>query len=154
MEVLTVYAFSTENWNRDPIEVTTLMTIFAKYAETFRLEALAKDVRVNVLSTELDRLPPKVRAEVENLRSATQHCKKFTLNICLSYGGRGEILLGAKRLIDALETGKMRKEEITEEVFSRFLTTADYPGRPSSSVVVVPTSHVILHCLPEQTLIF
>lgn len=47
----TVYAFSTENWNRDPIEVTTLMTIFAKYAETFVTEALSNDVRVNVFST-------------------------------------------------------------------------------------------------------
>jgi len=49
--ILTVYAFSSENWNRDVNEVTTLMTIFAKYAETFRIEALAKDIRVNVFST-------------------------------------------------------------------------------------------------------
>jgi undecaprenyl diphosphate synthase len=49
--ILTVYAFSSENWNRDVSEVTTLMTIFAKYAETFRIEALAKDIRVNVFST-------------------------------------------------------------------------------------------------------
>lgn len=47
----TVYAFSTENWNRDPIEVTTLMTIFAKYAETFVSEALTHRVKVKVLST-------------------------------------------------------------------------------------------------------
>ncbi len=51
METATVYAFSTENWNREPVEVTTLMTIFAKYAETFKTEALSRNVRVNVLST-------------------------------------------------------------------------------------------------------
>ncbi len=51
VEVATVYAFSTENWNREASEVTTLMTIFAKYAETFKVEALAKNVKVNVLST-------------------------------------------------------------------------------------------------------
>ncbi|MBX9694419.1 MAG: undecaprenyl diphosphate synthase family protein, partial [Cyanobacteria bacterium] len=51
ISMATVYAFSTENWNRDPIEVTTLMTIFAKYAETFVTEALNNDVCVNVFST-------------------------------------------------------------------------------------------------------
>jgi undecaprenyl diphosphate synthase len=51
IEMATVYAFSTENWNRDPLEVSTLMTIFAKYAETFVTEALKHNVRVNVLST-------------------------------------------------------------------------------------------------------
>ena len=51
VEMLTVYAFSTENWNRDPYEVTTLMTIFSKYADSFKTEALSRNVRVRVLST-------------------------------------------------------------------------------------------------------
>ena len=51
MEVITAYAFSTENWNRDPMEIQALMSIFAKYAERFRKEALANNVKVNVLST-------------------------------------------------------------------------------------------------------
>ena len=51
VEFVTVYAFSTENWHRDPLEVQTLMTIFAKYAERFKTEALANNVKVNVLST-------------------------------------------------------------------------------------------------------
>ena len=48
---LTVYAFSTENWNREPLEVRTLMGIFAQYAASFRTEAVAKNARVNVFST-------------------------------------------------------------------------------------------------------
>jgi tritrans,polycis-undecaprenyl-diphosphate synthase [geranylgeranyl-diphosphate specific] len=51
VQVITAYAFSTENWSRDPLEVQTLMAIFAKYAESFRTEALAHNVKVNVLST-------------------------------------------------------------------------------------------------------
>lgn len=51
VEILTVYAFSTENWNRDPNEVAILMGIFAKYAENFKKEALSRNVRVKVLST-------------------------------------------------------------------------------------------------------
>lgn len=49
--MLTVYAFSSENWNRDPFEINTLMSIFSKYAESFKTEALARNVRVKVLST-------------------------------------------------------------------------------------------------------
>jgi hypothetical protein len=64
IEVLTVYAFSTENWARDPVEVQTLMTIFAKYAESFKHEALSRNVRVRVISTDFDRLPPNVIAAV------------------------------------------------------------------------------------------
>jgi undecaprenyl diphosphate synthase len=51
VEVITMYTFSTENWNRDAMEVETLMTIFAKYAESFKTEALARNVRVRILST-------------------------------------------------------------------------------------------------------
>jgi len=51
VQVLTVYAFSTENWSREPLEVQTLMSIFAKYADSFRAEALTHNVKVNVLST-------------------------------------------------------------------------------------------------------
>lgn len=51
VQVLTVYAFSTENWSREPLEVQTLMSIFAKYAESFRAEALTHNVKVNVLTT-------------------------------------------------------------------------------------------------------
>jgi undecaprenyl diphosphate synthase len=64
IEVLTVYAFSTENWSRDPLEVQTLMTIFAKYAQSFKQEALSRNVRVRVISTDFDRLPPNVIAAV------------------------------------------------------------------------------------------
>ena len=53
VEILTVFAFSTENWNRDPKEISILMNIFAKYAESFRQEALNKNVRVKILSTGL-----------------------------------------------------------------------------------------------------
>ena len=51
VQVITAYAFSTENWSRDPLEVQTLMAIFAKYAESFRAEALTHNIKVNVLST-------------------------------------------------------------------------------------------------------
>jgi undecaprenyl diphosphate synthase len=118
VQMTTVYAFSTENWNRDPIEITTLMTIFAKYAETFRVEALAKNVKVNILSTEVDKLPVKVKASIEELMNATKDCNGFTLNICLSYGGRGDILHACKSLAKEVQIGQLQVTDIQEDLFS------------------------------------
>lgn len=83
VQVLTVYAFSTENWSREPLEVQTLMSIFAKYAESFKTEALSHNVKVNVLSTDAEKLPVSVATAVQQLEAATAHCTSFTLNICL-----------------------------------------------------------------------
>ena len=96
VEVLTVYAFSSENWRRDPAEVATLMRIFAKYAQSFAKEAVGRNVRVRVLSTDFARLPMAVQQAVAELTEATRACSGFQFNICLSYGGRegaGALLL-------------------------------------------------------------
>lgn len=127
--ILTVYAFSSENWNRDASEVTTLMTIFAKYAETFRTEALAKNIRVNVYSTEFHKLPPKVQLSVQELMASTKHCTKFVLNICLSYGSRQEILQACQHIGQDLLNSSIQLQEINETLFQRYLQTHDYPGK-------------------------
>lgn len=130
VKVLTVYAFSTENWSRDPVEVTTLMTIFAKYAETFRTEALAKNVRVNVLSTDYDKLPNKVKASIDTLQNETKHCTAFVLNICLSYGGRSEILQATKTIAEKAKDGLIDpSKDIDEALFSQCLCTSQYKGK-------------------------
>jgi undecaprenyl pyrophosphate synthase len=98
IEMITVYAFSTENWNRDEKEVSALMSIFAKYAETFRVEALNRNVKVNVLSTDLDRMPTQVQESINGLQDATMHCTGFIVNICLSYGSRAEIIQACKKI--------------------------------------------------------
>jgi undecaprenyl diphosphate synthase len=137
VEILTVYAFSTENWQRDTMEVMTLMTIFAKYAETFETEALQRNVRVNVLMTESDRLPPKVKVNIEKLIESTRHCTGFTVNICLSYGGRSEIVQACAAIVQekldeqqretTLENKTDREIEIDEKYFASKLLTANYP---------------------------
>lgn len=116
VEIATVYAFSTENWNREAVEVVTLMTIFSKYAETFKKEALMNNVKVNVLSTEFDKLPLKVQQSVEDLQSATNACTGFILNICLSYGSRGDIVLGCRSVAQKIIDGKLSVADITEDV--------------------------------------
>lgn len=80
-----MYAFSTENWSRDPLEVSTLMSIFAKYAASFKTEALGHNVKVNVLTTDSSKLPTNVQEAVAELEKATAKCTSFTVNICLRY---------------------------------------------------------------------
>jgi undecaprenyl diphosphate synthase len=96
---LTAYAFSTENWRRDPAEVNALMHIFCRHAETMREEAQAWGVRVRVLCSDSARIPPHVTARLRALEEATAGNGKFTLNLCISYGARGEIVNACKRCV-------------------------------------------------------
>eukprot|EP00602_Paraphysomonas_sp_CaronLab_P005660 CAMPEP_0185027230 /NCGR_PEP_ID=MMETSP1103-20130426/12022_1 /TAXON_ID=36769 /ORGANISM="Paraphysomonas bandaiensis, Strain Caron Lab Isolate" /LENGTH=239 /DNA_ID=CAMNT_0027561123 /DNA_START=76 /DNA_END=795 /DNA_ORIENTATION=- len=127
IEILTVYAFSTENWNREQHEVTTLMMIISKYAESLQKEAISKNVRVNILATDLDRLPGNIRAKVRELESATRDCTGFVLNVCLSYGGRAEIAIACRDIAAAAVAGNISVQDISEDTIQRFLTTRSLP---------------------------
>ena len=107
---LTVYAFSSENWSRDPNEVNALMTIFVKYAETLQKEALERDIKVRILSTDFNRLSPKVQEAVTQLEAETMHCSSFQLNICLSYGARDDILKACGRIVRDISRGVLQVE--------------------------------------------
>lgn len=143
IEMLTVYAFSTENWSREEKEVSTLMMIIAKYAESFKQEAMAKNVRVQVLATgtelfsyhltfhhilDLTKLPPKVQESVTDLESSTAHCSGFLLMICLSYGSRAEIALATQQIAMDCREGKLKAEDIDESTIEKHLTTKGVPG--------------------------
>merc|ERR1712238_564850 len=98
VSTLTVYAFSTENWNRHPTEVKALMGIICKYCDELRVEALHRGISIRVLSTETEKIPEDVAAGIQRMVEETKHCDKFTLNICLSYGSRGEIVNACKAI--------------------------------------------------------
>lgn len=98
LEVATLYAFSSENWSRDPNEVNALMSIFIKYAEQLTTEAVARNMRVHVLSTGAERLPMAVQEAVQRLVQTTSDCTGFTVNICISYGGRDEIIAACSKI--------------------------------------------------------
>jgi len=133
VKVLTVYAFSTENWERGEGEVTALMTIFLRYSQEVREEALERGIKVNVLSTEDDKFPDDVMAGLTRMSHDTQHCDKFTLNICLSYGSRGEIINACRSLASDAVQGKIALSDITEASLSTKMLT--YPC-PDPDVVI------------------
>ncbi|RHY29178.1 hypothetical protein DYB32_005369 [Aphanomyces invadans] len=82
VEILTVYAFSTENWKRDAAEVKALMGIFDTFMQDIIPEALARNIRVCVLVSDATHLPKYIQASIRDIEAATKHCSAFTLNIC------------------------------------------------------------------------
>ena len=90
VQIVSVYAFSTENWSRDASEINLLMTLFGKYAETMTVEAKRRNVKVRILSTDYHRLPQRVIRSMEKLEEVTKDCNGLLLNVCLSYGARAD----------------------------------------------------------------
>ena len=125
---LTVYAFSTENWGRDKIEVDTLMSIFSKYAEKMRVEAISRNVCVRIITTDNTRLTGTIKESIDALESSTKHCDGFIVNICLSYGSRGEIVNACQSIVnDSINGNLSNNAPITEELFSKYLQARDEP---------------------------
>lgn len=126
VEYLTVYAFSTENWNRPQLEVTALMTLLMKTI-TAELKTLTKnDIRLGAIG-DIDSLPKGVAKQLRDAIAATAHCKRMQLNLALSYSGKSEILNVAKILATKVQAGELEAGDINEEVFERQLFTAGMP---------------------------
>ena len=122
IEVLTLYAFSMENWKRPRTEVNTLMTLLKRYLRLELATLLQNDIRFQVIGRS-DELPLDVREELEAAMRQTQTNKGMLFNIALSYGGRAEIVDAARRAIAA----GLRPEELDERRFAEFLYTAGQP---------------------------
>lgn len=123
---LTLYAFSTENWNRPQEEVETLMYLIGWAIERELPELLQNNVKINLLG-DIERIPEEPRKKLFYARDATAHCTGLQLNMCLSYSSRWEIMDAARRLAQAAAEGKLNPEDITEELFSSQLATAGMP---------------------------
>ena len=128
VEVLTLYAFSTENWRRPQDEVDSLMAMLMHFLAAEREELLENQVRVAHCG-EVWRLPPSVQDELRALEEATADCEGMVLNLALSYGARQEIARGAKRLAEQVAAGAMQAEDINAEALAAELDTAGLPRR-------------------------
>lgn len=124
--VLTLYAFSTENWKRSATEVGFLMGLFEEYANQ-EIETLNRNnVRLQFLGRR-DELPPSVRGAIERSTRLTAANTGQTLNIALNYGGRAEITDAARGVIAAVQRGELSLDDLDEATFDRFLYTAGLP---------------------------
>ena len=126
IKYLTVYRFSTENWKRSVEEVGALMQLFRYYMVRLLKIAKANNVRVKMIG-ERSRFDKDIVEGINRLERETKDNTGLTFVIAVNYGGRDEIVRAARRMAEDLETGKLKKEEITEPVFASYLDTAGIP---------------------------
>ena len=126
VKYLTVYAFSTENWKRSEEEVGYLMKLFEKYLADFETKFKDSTARIR-LAGGIERLPEKLQEGVRRIEEKTKNNTGITLNLCINYGGRDEIVNATKILAEQVKNGELAVEDITEELFSKHLRTKDAP---------------------------
>ncbi len=126
VEILTLFAFSTDNWNRPSEEVSALMSLLKAYAERERSELVEKGVEVRVLGT-LARMQASARAAVERIMRETEGGRTLRLNLMISYSGREDILTAVRRLAARVRAGELEPDEIDEACLERSLLTSGIP---------------------------
>jgi undecaprenyl diphosphate synthase len=123
IKALTIYTFSTENWQRPSSEVTTLMKLLELYLKN-EIDGLIRNGIVFRTIGDIGRLPGHIRDIIKEAEERTSSNKGMTLVTALSYSGRSEILRAVKRVLYA----GLKPEELTEEVFNSYLDTAGIPA--------------------------
>lgn len=126
IEYLTVYAFSTENWNRPQAEVDALMTLLRNYMKTCLKTAEKNRMCVRVIG-EKSRLDEDIRKRIEELEEATKNNDGLHFTIAINYGSRDEILRATKELAGRVERGELKTEDITEQTIADTLDTKGLP---------------------------
>lgn len=126
IQYLTVYAFSTENWNRPSDEVNALMRLLRNYLKTCLKTAEKNKMCVKVLGDKSG-LDEDIRKRIEELETATRENTGLHFQIALNYGGRDEIVRAARKLAVKVKEGELLPEEITVEDFGEALDTAGIP---------------------------
>jgi undecaprenyl diphosphate synthase len=126
VEYLTVYAFSTENWKRSEQEVSAIMELMGKYLDEALENMEAVGCRIRFFG-DLSRLSPELQ---ERCRAAEERSAGFSahqVNFCFNYGGRDELVRAAKAFSVDVAAGKYQPEDLTEELLSGYLYSADVP---------------------------
>jgi undecaprenyl diphosphate synthase len=126
IKYLTLYAFSTENWNRPKLEVNALMELLRSFIGKRLPELQKHDIRLNAIGS-LERLPERVRSTLISAMEATKDNQTATLTLALSYGGRAEITATVQKLAREVQAGRLEPDEITEELIASHLYTHDMP---------------------------
>ena len=126
VEYLTLYTFSTENWNRPNVEVDTLMSLLSETLLKEAAELFSKGVRLHVIG-EVENLPTLVREQLLNVVELTKENSKGNLVLALSYGSQREILNAVKEIAQEVKEGKISAEDINEKLFENHLYTKDLP---------------------------
>jgi undecaprenyl diphosphate synthase len=123
---LTLYAFSTENWQRPSTEVNALMVLLKKFLRSEKQEMMDNNIRLHAIG-EVERLPKNVQKSLQTIMELTKHNDGLMLNLALSYGSRSEIVKMVKAIAQKIKTGDLLPDEITSELVSAHLYTRGMP---------------------------
>lgn len=126
VECLTVYAFSTENWKRSALEVGALMKLLRFYMVKLIDVANKNNVKAVMIGDE-SRFEPDIRKGIKKLIEATKNNTGMVFAFAINYGGRDEIKRAVENIVDDVESGKVSKSYISEELISSYLDTKDLP---------------------------
>jgi undecaprenyl diphosphate synthase len=126
VKVLTMYAFSTENWKRPKEEVEFLMKLPQEFFPMEIAELVEKNVRIRMTGWQ-EGLPNHTLRAIEDAIERTKHNTGLILNFALNYGGRKEILAGIQDMVRDVQAGTFRMEDLNEEAFSSYMLTEDLP---------------------------
>lgn len=127
IKVISLYAFSTENWKRPKDEIAFLF----KYLELFfkrEINKFMKDGTRIVISGDISKLPAKTRKVTEKAIEMTKNNQNYVMNICLNYGGKEELTRAARLISEEVKEGKLKIEDITENVMENHLYTKGLPN--------------------------
>lgn len=126
IQYLTVYAFSTENWNRPKDEVDSLMKLLRNYMKTCLQTAKKNRMCVRILG-EKSRLDADIRTRIAELEEATKNNDGLHFQIAINYGGRDELIRACRKIGQRIAAGELKPEEITEETVADALDTVGIP---------------------------
>ena len=139
IKYLTVYAFSTENWKRSAEEVGGIFGLLVKYVASELEELHKNNVKVKILG-DYSQIPKAAVASIEKALETTKDNTGLQFNIALNYGARQEIVRATKTIANLVAAGKLREEEITEDIIAKYLYTGDENGNVPDPDLIIRTS--------------
>lgn len=126
VKYMTVYAFSTENWKRSKEEVDYLMKLLEKYIKEFDKKIKGRNIRLRLLG-DITPLPEGLKDGIRTIEEKTKNNDGLTVNIAINYGGRAEIINASKRIAEDVSSGKIKSEDINEELLIKYMYIEDMP---------------------------
>ncbi len=120
---LTIFAFSTENWNRPERELKFLFNYMDKFLTNYKKELIAEDIRTKIIGRR-DRINSNMVKKIKEVETATRNNKSFNLNVALDYGGRWDILEATKKLMKKYADGDIDLKDLDEDLFKKHLSLA------------------------------
>ena len=126
VQYLTVYAFSTENWNRTKEEVGALMLLLENYLDDFAKRVDTENIKIQIIG-DVKGLSDRLQKSIANAIERTKNNTGLVFNVAFNYGGRAEIIMATKRIAEKVKNGEMEIDDITEETISNSLYTKGQP---------------------------